>query len=122
MKWGTMELAQIGRDLSVDIRKKYVTSFLMIIVLAMIIEKKSHGYEIISRIKNDLDVSLCPGTVYPLLYNLEEKGLIICDSNSKEKKKVYKITNIGKAYFKGLYNDLKISNKFVFNNIERKIK
>lgn len=52
----------------------------------MIEELKEHGYQI------------SPGTLYPLLKNLEEKGLILSrtEQSGKVKRKFYRITPKGK--------------------------
>jgi len=51
----------------------------------MIKELHTHGYE------------MSPGTLYPLLHNMESKGLLAKESQTVEGRirKYYKITNIG---------------------------
>ena len=70
------------------------------LILDLLNEKPSHGYEIIK----ELESRFCgfytpsPGSVYPTLQMLEELGWVI--SEEKDGKKVYKITEKGKAEWK----------------------
>lgn len=74
-----------------EIRK----GFLKMILLKTINEKPTHGYEIISLIKEKSGGrwTPSPGSVYPALEYLESKGYIT--SREIERKKVYSITPKG---------------------------
>ena len=69
--------------------------FLKLIVMNIIREKPTHGYEIIQNIqeKSGGRWTPSPGSVYPALEYLESKGYII--SHEEERKKVYSITPKG---------------------------
>lgn len=71
-----------------------VKSFLDILVLTMLYDEPMHGYKMIANIHNKFGVLLSPGTLYPLLYSLEEHNLIECRENHR--KKIYYITANGK--------------------------
>jgi DNA-binding PadR family transcriptional regulator len=68
------------------------------VILKLIGEKPSHGYEIIKAIEDRLggSYSPSPGVVYPTLTLLEETGLIAA-SQSDGPRKLYEITAEGRA-------------------------
>lgn len=75
------------------------------IILRLIIEKDRYGYEIASEIaKRTNDVFLIKeATLYALVQRLEKKELITSYIGTKShgsKRRYYKITPLGKAYFK----------------------
>lgn len=74
-----------------EIRK----GFLKMILIKIIKEKPTHGYEIISHIreKSGGRWTPSPGSIYPALEYLESKGYIA--SQEIERKKVYSITPKG---------------------------
>ena len=69
--------------------------FLKMILLKIIAEQPTHGYEIIRRIqeKSEGRWTPSPGSVYPALEYLESRGYIA--SEEAERKKVYAITPKG---------------------------
>ena len=69
--------------------------FLKLILMRIIHEKPTHGYEIIHLIqeKSGGRWTPSPGSVYPALEHLESKGYIV--SEEVERKKVYTITPKG---------------------------
>lgn len=71
---------------------RFVKNYLDMIVLALIMKKKMCGMDILKCIKKSFDVSLSTGTLYPLLHDLERKGLLDCDYGIRRryKKKIYK--------------------------------
>ena len=71
---------------------RFVKNYLDMIVLALIMKKKMCGTDILKCIKKSFDVSLSTGTLYPLLHDLEQKGLLDCDYGIRRryKKKIYK--------------------------------
>ncbi len=71
---------------------RFVKNYLDMIVLALILKKKMCGTDILKCIKTSFDVSLSTGTLYPLLHDLEQKGLLDCDYGIRRryKKKIYK--------------------------------
>lgn len=84
---------------------RYVQQFkkgaLEMILLCLIARKETYGYEIITELNNNGAAILGyarEGTVYPILYHLQNAGLIKCriapDGSSK---KYYSITEEGRA-------------------------
>ena len=87
---GRVELHQIMQE-------RVVRSFLDIIILKLLQTGPKWGYEIISEIRDKYGVSLSAGTTYPLLYSLEERGLVegTWEAQKKRGRRVYKITRKG---------------------------
>ena len=73
------------------------------IVLSLLAERRMYGYEIVSEIqaRSQGIFDLAQGTVYPLLYSLERKGLIkgiweASKAESMRRRKHYVLTEQGK--------------------------
>ena len=75
--------------------KEIRRAFLKFIVLKIIKEKPTHGYEIIKTVKLRSKGRWIPstGSIYPILESLESNGFI--QSEEIERKKVYAITSRG---------------------------
>ena len=79
------------------LRKVYVpmteTSFYILLCL----REPSHGYQIIRSVEELTggEVRLSPGTMYGTLSKMEKDGLIALDREG-EKRKIYRITSLGK--------------------------
>jgi DNA-binding PadR family transcriptional regulator len=58
------------------------------------------GFDIIKNIFHNFNVFLSQGTVYPILYDLTEKGYLEVQVQSDNKTRVYSVTEEGKNYFK----------------------
>ena len=71
--------------LSYDSVEKMVKDNLETIILALIQRKTMCGTEIIGTIHLEFNVLLSPGTIYPLLQSLKDKGLLTSDKNGKAK-------------------------------------
>src|SRR6201996_7769326 len=74
---------------------------LRLVILQLIADKPSYGYEIIKAIEERLSGGYAPspGVVYPTLTLLEEEGLATVTS-TEGNKKLYAATEEGKAYLK----------------------
>ena len=72
---------------------------LRFVLLAMIAEKPSHGYELIKAIEEKLSggYTPSPGVVYPTLTLLEELGYVTVEAQDGGKK-LYSITDTGRAF------------------------
>lgn len=73
---------------------------LRFVLLQLISEKPSHGYELIKLIEDRLggSYSPSPGTVYPTLTLLEEQGYLLGQSADAGGRKSYAITDAGKVF------------------------
>jgi DNA-binding PadR family transcriptional regulator len=71
---------------------------LHLVVLHLIAEKPSHGYELIKSIEAAVNgaYSPSPGTIYPALTLLEDQGWV--EAGSAGSKKLYTITAAGRAH------------------------
>ncbi len=72
---------------------------LRFVILALIAEKPSHGYELIKAIEEKLGggYTPSPGVVYPTLTLLEELGYVTVEAQDGGKK-LYSITDAGTAF------------------------
>lgn len=76
---------------------------LEMLVLQLICEKPTYGYELLSRLKEQSGsrFTLKEGTLYPILYRLEDDGMITARWSQGEgrtaPKKIYEATESGRA-------------------------
>lgn len=69
-----------------------------ILALSMLCQKPLCGYDLIKEIFEEYNVLLSQGTVYPILYSLEEDGLLRAEySKGNMRTKLYSITPEGKT-------------------------
>lgn len=94
--------------MSKTVADRMVKSFLDLFVLDLLDNGPKHGYEIMRELKNKTGTNIGAGTLYPLLYELEERELVDGEWNSpnRRSRKIYKITEPGAKYkrqaFKGI--------------------
>ena len=71
---------------------------LRLVVLGLIAEEPRHGYDIIKALEAKFQgaYSPSPGAIYPMLQMLEEADLVVSEANGN--KRLYSITEQGKAY------------------------
>ena len=77
-----------------------------VVVLEVLARGRMYGYQLSDALaqRSDNVLTLGQGTLYPLLYNLEAKGLVCAEweqaesSPSKRKRRYYQITGKGKAH------------------------
>lgn len=90
------------------ISDRFVKSFLDLFILDLLDDSPKHGYEIMRKLKNRTGTAIGAGTLYPLLYELEERKLVAGEWNSpnRRSRRVYRITDQGTRYkaqgFKGV--------------------
>lgn len=76
---------------------------LEMLVLQLVCEKPSYGYELLSRLKERSGgrFALKEGTLYPILYRLEDDGMIAARWSQGEgrvaPKKIYEATEAGRS-------------------------
>ncbi len=68
------------------------------VILKLLKDKPMHGYEVMKELEDHTRgcYKPSPGTVYPTLQWLEDEGLVQC--NEVEGKKLYSITDAGRAF------------------------
>ncbi len=71
---------------------------LRLVALGLIAEEPRHGYDIIKALEAKFQgaYSPSPGAIYPMLQMLEEADLVVSEANGN--KRLYSITDQGKAY------------------------
>ena len=77
-----------------------VRSFLDLFVLDLLSQHGRHGYEIMQSLEERTGTHVSPGTLYPLLYILEEQGLVSghwLDAVRRDRR-IYDITVKGTGY------------------------
>ena len=82
------------------VTERMVKSFLDLFILDLLDSGGMHGYEIMRELKKRTGTRIGAGTLYPLLYELEERKLVAGEWNSPTRRvrKVYKITDQGAKY------------------------
>ena len=90
-----------GRGFGGDRERLFDSGELRLVILALLAEKPSYGYEIIKAIEERLSGGYAPspGVVYPTLTLLEEEGYATV-SSSEGNKKLYTVTDTGTEYLK----------------------
>jgi PadR family transcriptional regulator PadR len=92
-----------------QLRRRFVKSFLDILILRLIESKPTWGYDIIKETKAQYNFNLRHGALYPTLNELEEKGLL--KSTKKLQKgrvrRVYSVTPTGKQVLQASQEFLK---------------
>ena len=74
-----------------------------ILVLQLLIKEEKYGYQLISELKDKSDgvFTLKEGTLYPILYRLEDDGLVVSrwsvPSGKEVSRKYYAITDEGRT-------------------------
>lgn len=90
------------------VSERMVKSFLDLFVLDLLNGGAKHGYEIMRELKTRTGTTIGAGTLYPLLYELEERKLVSGEwtSETRRNRKMYRITDQGSKYrtsgFKGI--------------------
>ena len=74
---------------------------LEMLVLSLVCDTPAHGYELLSEIaqRSGGALTLKEGTLYPVLYRLEDDGCIVSEwsaSGRAAPKKVYRVTDAGR--------------------------
>ena len=82
------------------VNERMVKSFLDLFVLSLLDNGGKHGYEIMRELKDKTGAHIGAGTLYPLLYELEERRLVAGEwmSPTRRSRRVYRITDQGEKY------------------------
>ena len=91
------------------LRGRLVKGFKEVIILKIISEGDVWGYSIVSKIKERYGVRLSPSIIYPILSELESKGLIKSriEFVGRRRRKVYSITDEGKEVVEAYHSLLR---------------
>ena len=102
-----------------DALEKFVKRHLETLVLSMLRENQMCGYDVIRTIYQRYHTFLSQGTVYPLLYSLESKGLLSVVKSDSPRSKVYALTEEGKRVAEGKINDFISAQKYLLESIRK---
>lgn len=82
-------------------RKEFETLTPQMFYILLVLSTPKHGYEIMNEITKLTNgtINIGAGTLYTLLGRFENEGYIVLDSVI-DRKKIYKITNIGRRKLK----------------------
>ena len=100
-----------------EISKDLVAATSIPLILSILIERETYGYELIKKIKERSSGKLefAEGTIYPVLKKLEEKKFIASKwkvGDTDKQRKYYRITSAGKKQLKTEKN-----NWFIIHNL-----
>lgn len=96
-----------------DLRKKVLLGVIDILILNWTKKQPICGQDIMERIPKEFNIYIGPGTLYPILYNLQNKGFI--ESKLYNKKKIYFLTKKGKIISAKAKKDYFKIQKSIFN-------
>jgi len=105
----------MSQNLEEACNKHIVKSFLDLIVLSMLNNNPMHGYKVIAVLHNNFGVLLSPGTLYPLLYKLEEENLV--KIVEVKRRKIYSLTPQGRKRASHIFKTYKKSIEKILNII-----
>ncbi len=95
--------------------EKFVKRELPTITLALILNKPMCGHDIMKVLHRNFNVLISPGSLYPLLKDLEKKGLLKCEY--KIKNKIYQVNE--KEAVKNMLAKQVQANHFISKFIEK---
>lgn len=84
--------------------ESFVTNLAKLYIALILYKGPAHGYAIMKDFEDITGKQLSCGQVYPLLSDMEKKGLVEWkeDVHGKRKRKVYSLTEKGKQFADGL--------------------
>ena len=85
--------------IDIPIDKRVIRCALDFLILRELVAKSCHGYLLTNKFRKKFGFYFGPSTIYPLLYALEERGLVESSYvlDGERPKKIYKITIKGEA-------------------------
>ena len=106
----TGEKKEMINNYQKEVQTKLTKGLLDMIILQYLEHESMHGYQLITTIRKGLGVYFGPSTIYPLLGILEKKGYVKSTWNmyTERPRKVYKLTNDGKAVLNFTENSLNL--------------
>lgn len=92
------------------------------VILHIIKNNETYGYEIVEELKNSGFFAMTEGTVYPILQRLSKKGFIFGaykKSNIGPKRKYYYISPKGREYLDSFYESFSEMSEAINNVLEK---
>jgi len=102
-----------------EIQTKIVTGSLELLILKIINQQPTHGYQIITKIQKTFNTPTCPNTIYLILTQLEQKQYITStwDHTTEKPRKIYTITPQGQKILETYQTTLNNFNTTINNTI-----
>jgi len=104
---------RLGEEYILNQRKKTLLGKINVLIFQWIKETPLSGQDIMNKIQDQFNVKIGPGTMYPILYQLQNKSLI--ESKLYNKKKMYFLTKKGKTVSTKVKNDYLKTNKLILD-------
>ena len=101
---------------SQETTETFAKNNLEIIILHLLSKKPMCGYDVIKTISQQFRCFLSQGTVYPLLYSLENKGILKIEKEAKAK--IYSLTEEGKKIVGKKIDEFKAAHRHMLGLIE----
>ncbi len=99
--------------------ERFVKKHLEVITLSLLLRSPMCGYDLIRTIYHRHHTFLSQGTVYPLLYDLERRGLLGIVRSESPRSKVYALTDHGREEAKARINDFISAQKYLLESIRK---
>ena len=91
------ELCESHEDYCKKFIERIIKTNREVFILSSLLEKQMCGYDLIKDIFTKCDVFLSQGTVYPILYTLEDEGVLMAEySKGDMRSKKYSLTPKGR--------------------------
>ncbi len=89
-----------------EIRRRFVKSFLDVLILKLVNTAATWGYDIIKKTETQYRIKLRHGALYPMLNMLEAKGLVRStrELHKGRTRKIYEITKDGTQLLDAYYD------------------
>jgi len=97
----------------------FVKKHLEVIILSLLLKAPLCGYELIRRIYQEYYTFLSQGTVYPMLYAMQKRGLLKIVESKNPRSKVYALTEAGKEEAKDKIRHLIAAQKYIANSLQK---
>lgn len=99
--------------------ERFVKKHLEVIALSLLLRSPMCGYDLIRTIYQRYYTFLSQGTVYPLLYDLERRGLLGVVKSESPRSKVYALTDHGEEEAKAGISDFISAQKYLLESIRK---
>jgi len=99
--------------LSREIRASLIRNFMNMLILFQLDKASIGGYDVIKFFYEKYNLLFSPGTIYSCLYSLERNGLV--EGTGNQNKRVYKLTDKGRAMLNAFRNDKEELLEFISN-------
>ena len=84
-----------------------INSIAKLCILALLDNRKLHGYEILKEVEKKTGIKLSASHIYPFLQELKRNKFVSSKINKRgggHEKNIYQMTQKGKKFYKGLMN------------------